>query len=78
MDNEMYILCIYIFIFYFQIYENAVRTKFKKKKRHNAVKETISIYLFYFKRRWPSGKVLAYRAQGRGFNPWPSHGRAIP
>ena len=24
-------------------------------------------------RRWPSGRVLAYRAQGHGFTPWPSH-----
>ena len=24
-------------------------------------------------RRWPSGRVLAYRAQGHRFNPWPNH-----
>ena len=24
-------------------------------------------------RRWPSGRVLAYRAQGHEFNLWPSH-----
>ena len=23
--------------------------------------------------RWPSGRVLAYCAQGHGLNPWPSH-----
>ena len=24
-------------------------------------------------RRWPSGRVLTYRVQGHGLNPWPSH-----
>ena len=37
------------------------------------VKKTRNGYYISLQRRWPSGRVLAYRAQGREFNPWPSH-----
>lgn len=34
-------------------------------------------YFVIIKRRWPSGRVFTYPAQGTGFNPWPSHTKEL-
>ena len=43
------------------------------KLDHKKLQLEYALGISNYKRLWPSGRVLAYRAQGCGFNPWPSH-----